>query len=120
MSCGCAERVELVLAEVRQLRAALERRGLISAPASLSLVPELARCYGERPFTARQAASDARLSAALEQVLIESPRELGICLARLEGFEVGGLVVRRAAESRDDAVWRVFTTQESRGASSRP
>jgi len=110
------ELLRLVLAEVRSLRADLERAGLIPPPAPLDdlLLVAIANAVGAKAFTAGELIdhadkADDQLRTALVASLGEkpAPRSLGKQLARMEGKPCGGLAIWRLGEERAGIIWAV-------------
>lgn len=79
--------------------------------ADVRLLVAIAESAGDRGFGAaellRHSQVDARLARALAAAFIESPRELGHRLRRLEGRPCAGLVLQREGSDRAGLVWRV-------------
>lgn len=77
------------------------------------LVVTMAARVGARSFTAADLLKHARpevdpdLGAALADCLIDSPKQLGRELRRLEGRPIAGFIVERVADGRDGIAWRV-------------
>jgi hypothetical protein len=97
-----------LLAEIRAIRASLERQQQ-PAPGS-DLLAILAAAVGCKAFSAAEAFEhgvlvNQPLSAALEAERIRNPRMLGKRLKRHEGAVVGDAQLRRIGEDRLGAVW---------------
>jgi hypothetical protein len=103
--------VRAELAEVRERLARLETRFGARDAAEAAVLPAIAAAIGSRRFTSAELKAhsevDDALGAALEAADVESVRELGKLLARLEVRPIGGLTLTRLSESRRGLIWVV-------------
>lgn len=112
------ELLELVLLEVRGLRADLaRRRGGRDQAADARLVHALAGRIGGSAFTAaevvRHGAVDGELQAALEAAGLVDGRLVGATLRRLRDRAIDGYVVRSIGREADGAIWCVRACGDS-------
>lgn len=110
------ELLRLVLAEVKALRADLERAGVIPPQAANDdqLLAVISESVGAKMFTATELIdhadkADDQLKAALTACLgaKPAPRNLGKLLARIEAKPSGGLAICRLGEERAGIIWAV-------------
>ena len=112
VTCACAGPCAALAALADRVARLEARTG--SGPrgaADVRLLMAIAESAGGRPFGAAELLAhsqvDARLARALLAAFIETPRELGKRLHRLEGRPVAGLVLRRDGSDRAGLIWRV-------------
>ena len=106
------ELLELVLAEVRGLRADLARRRDGHDPAADGrLVLALVAAAGSRAFAApdvlRHAAVDSQLHAALQALGLQTARQVGHALRRVVGRDLAGFSVQRIGRDERGALWSI-------------
>ena len=105
-----------VLGELRALGAKVDALAARFPPgprdqADVRLLTRIAATAGGLAFTAaalfrRRAAGDVTLAEALAACDVTSPKQLGKLLRRLEGRDVGGVVLERLDVGREGVVWR--------------
>ena len=113
---------EQIRAELRAIRAALEREELRAlrrrdtSAADAELVQALFAVLKGKRFAAWEVADYAgdtsleyvRLRAAVEASIGSADsRRIGKALKRLQAMSLGGLVIEREGENREGALWRV-------------
>lgn len=126
---GSREFARLVLAELRDISARLERieRAAKSVSPDAALLAAISREVGAASFSAadliraaqkphRVALAEA-IHAAVGQL---NARRLGRRVARFQGRESWGFVVEHQGKDRAGAIWRIRRIGDSRGSKSRP
>jgi hypothetical protein len=109
---GDAERLDRIEQKLDRLLSILEPA---VDPADADLLLELFRVSGGGTFTAKdvftraELGTDQGLRSALQGADLETARDLGWTLRRLERRAVAGFVVTAAGRSRDGGLWQLAT-----------
>lgn len=103
--------LEAILAELRGIRAAVERGRAPRDEADAAVLLAIREAIADRPFTAgeliRHAAINLELHAALTSADITGAVDAGTLFRRLQGVDVRGLRIEHLGKSRDGVTWRV-------------
>lgn len=98
-------KVDLILAEIRELRAERQRRQPVD---SARLVAAIAECAGDREFTTGELVRHAPYAEPLRDLLAGMPpKKIGKLFRQIEGQDLDGLCIVRLAAHREGVLWRV-------------
>ena len=111
-----AAALEMRVVELERRVAQLEARGGARDDADRRVLVAIVAAIGGRRFTSKQLRAHARIDEALAAALldadIETVRELGKLMARLEKHaEIEGFRLRHCDDCRDGAIWQVVAVR---------